>query len=589
MLSRPQTRCSSARTASSWRGSPAPLSATAPQPGMCMRPSLAFSSAPVWKGPQPRPRNSPPPAARSTTGLLAPSGGAFCLPLLSELGLDPTLLPRLHPPSAPAGPVSAAAAAALGLPRELAGLPVFHCGGDLAATARGAGAPRHLYLGTSGWIAATVPDTRAAAAGTPPAPGVFRVAAPDPGSLILAGSMVTAGGCVEWARRALLGGVPPAQLDAAAAAAPPGARGVLFLPYLSGERSPFVDFGARGAFLGLSQARFRCWWRGPVAGVSVQGRAPPAVLLQRAVWAGGAMLARLTGAAPVFGLVRPCPPAPRRTRTAPRSRGQCSKGSLSPTAPSPTPWRRPGPARAALRCVSLVLPDDRFLARCGGGRELTELSSAPSLFTTREPGGGARRRGAARARRRDAVGAVDADHRGRARDDAGGARGRRRGRRGPGVRGVGVVGPRGVGRAWRRAPAGAREAPHRALPADGSFLSRRRGPFHEAPAAMGGARVRHSPPFVLPEEPRPSSFRFSHGCSLILPARGACGLFYAQEFFTGGGGGGGEPGAAASGAGRVLRFNPDEARSALYDRVYSERWSKVYPALAAAGIQGGGA
>lgn len=137
----------------------------------------------------------------------------------------------------------------------MAGVPVFHCGGDLAATSRGAGADSHLYLGTSGWIARTVRSSLGGAAPAEAPPGVFRVAAPEPGAAIVAGSMVTAGGCVEWARRALLGGVSPSRMDEIAAEAPPGSRGVIFLPYLSGERSPFVDFEARGAFLGLSQAR----------------------------------------------------------------------------------------------------------------------------------------------------------------------------------------------------------------------------------------------------------------------------------------------------------------------------------------------
>lgn len=52
-------------------------------------------------------------------------------------------------------------------------------------------------------------------------------------------------------------------------------------------------------------------------------------------------------------------------------------------------------------------------------------------------------------------------------------------------------------------------------------------------------------------------------------------LLLAQAFFSGG-----------EEAGGLVRFEPDEARSALFDRVY-EQWRVVYPALAAAGVQGG--
>ena len=59
-----------------------------------------------------------------------------------------------------------------------------------------------------------------------------------------------AGGAREWAWKALAGG--DLDLDAAAAAVAPGADGLLFLPYLMGERSPWWNPLARGAFVGLA-------------------------------------------------------------------------------------------------------------------------------------------------------------------------------------------------------------------------------------------------------------------------------------------------------------------------------------------------
>ncbi len=64
------------------------------------------------------------------------------------------------------------------------------------------------------------------------------------------GVMLSAAGSFRWFRD--LVGAAYAELDAEAAAHPPGAGGVLFAPYLAGERTPHADPDARGAFVGLS-------------------------------------------------------------------------------------------------------------------------------------------------------------------------------------------------------------------------------------------------------------------------------------------------------------------------------------------------
>jgi xylulokinase len=225
-------------------------------------------------------------------------------------GLDPRLLPRLVDGAAPApvGVISREVLAALNLPRSLAGVPVFHGVGDLASTTVGAvglgagsggSSSTYMYLGTSGWIAACKPwsevlrhggggdggggdegadgsggeggkgreegvngggeggnggeEEGVNVGGAASADGVFRLLHPDANLAIVAASMVTAGGNAEWARRTLLPeGASLAQLNAAAAAAPPGSDGLLFLPHLNGERSPFTDPLARGGFVNLS-------------------------------------------------------------------------------------------------------------------------------------------------------------------------------------------------------------------------------------------------------------------------------------------------------------------------------------------------
>jgi len=159
----------------------------------------------------------------SASGVLAPGGAAYAAAALEHLGVDADLLPQLLRPDAPVGHVTACAGrlsyecveadddVAFAFPACLAGVPVFHGAGDVAATAAGAGGGTHLYLGTSGWAANEVADD-----GKAPPPGVFQLAAPAPGRVIRAAAATTTGGAIEWARAAFFGassgcvvGMPP--------------------------------------------------------------------------------------------------------------------------------------------------------------------------------------------------------------------------------------------------------------------------------------------------------------------------------------------------------------------------------------------
>jgi xylulokinase len=71
------------------------------------------------------------------------------------------------------------------------------------------------------------------------------------------GVMLSAAGSLQWARDTFAPGVPYDRLMAEAEAVPAGAGGVLFVPYLSGERTPHDDPDARGAFVGLSASHTR--------------------------------------------------------------------------------------------------------------------------------------------------------------------------------------------------------------------------------------------------------------------------------------------------------------------------------------------
>jgi xylulokinase len=84
-------------------------------------------------------------------------------------------------------------------------------------------------------------------------PGSFSTIAPLPGLFSVGGAMAATGRALDWFRVDILGGsISTEALLEEAGGTPPGADGLLFLPYLAGERSPLWDPTARGAFVGLS-------------------------------------------------------------------------------------------------------------------------------------------------------------------------------------------------------------------------------------------------------------------------------------------------------------------------------------------------
>ena len=146
------------------------------------------------------------------------------------------------------GVVTAIAAAATGL---RAGTPVVAGGGDQSANAVGVGAvtvgTMALSLGTSGVVFATTDRPLYEPHGR-----VHAFCHAVPGRWHLMSVMLSAGGSLRWFRDAIVPGVEFGDLVDAAAEVPAGSGGLLFLPYLSGERSPHPDPLARGAFVGLS-------------------------------------------------------------------------------------------------------------------------------------------------------------------------------------------------------------------------------------------------------------------------------------------------------------------------------------------------
>jgi xylulokinase len=168
--------------------------------------------------------------------------------VVDALGIDPTWLPPTFEGTAVTGSVSAEAAAVTGL-RE--GTPVVAGGGDQAANGVGVGAVTPgvvaISLGTSGVVFAAAdrpviePDGR-----------LHGFCHAVPGVWHAMGVMLSAAGSLRWFRDTLAPERGYAELDGLAAAAPVGAGGLVFLPYLTGERTPHPDPNARGAFVGLT-------------------------------------------------------------------------------------------------------------------------------------------------------------------------------------------------------------------------------------------------------------------------------------------------------------------------------------------------
>lgn len=214
------------------------------------------------------------PTNASTTGLVrAGSTDAYAEELLAEAGISSGLISKLPPicqGSAATASLSASAADALD-GAIAAGTRVCLGSGDLGTTTVGAlgvhtGAATYCYLGTSGWVA-TVRDAADA-----PQCDAFQVSHPLGGRLILAAPMTTAGGNVRWLCGLLFAGMDEtaalAAFEEEAATASAGCNGLLFLPYLRGERCPVSDPHAKACFIGMGPETTRgCMCRAVLEGV----------------------------------------------------------------------------------------------------------------------------------------------------------------------------------------------------------------------------------------------------------------------------------------------------------------------------------
>jgi xylulokinase len=130
------------------------------------------------------------------------------------------------------------------------GIPVAAGAGDQAAGALGVGVerpgPLSIQIGTSGVVFAALPGYQ-----PDPEARVHVFCHAVPGAWHAMGVMLSAAGSLAWLRDLAAPGLSFDELVAEAGRWPPGADGLLFLPYLTGERTPHADPDARASFAGL--------------------------------------------------------------------------------------------------------------------------------------------------------------------------------------------------------------------------------------------------------------------------------------------------------------------------------------------------
>ena len=170
--------------------------------------------------------------------LLDVANRAWSNEVLQALDIDPAWLPTVLEGPTPSGTTSD-------------GIPVAAGGGDQAAGAVGVGVDRpgpvSVALGTSGVVFAAL-DAFAA----DPEARVHAFCHAVPGAWHAMGVMLSAAGSLSWLRDAAAPDTSYDALLAMADAWPAGTENLIFLPYLAGERTPYADPDARGAFVGLS-------------------------------------------------------------------------------------------------------------------------------------------------------------------------------------------------------------------------------------------------------------------------------------------------------------------------------------------------
>ncbi len=189
----------------------------------------------------------------SGTALLDVVHRRWSFELMDLLGLDRAILPALHESTDVTGAISTEAARLTGLAK---GTPVIGGGGDQAASAVGNGIVEagvvSCTLGTSGVVFAHMEQPA-----YDPLGRVHTFCHAVPGAWHVMGVTQGAGLSLQWFRNQLAPGMDYDALMTEAATAPARSRGLFWLPYLMGERTPHLDPEARGGWIGLTARHTR--------------------------------------------------------------------------------------------------------------------------------------------------------------------------------------------------------------------------------------------------------------------------------------------------------------------------------------------
>jgi xylulokinase len=161
---------------------------------------------------------------------------------------DPSKLPPLIPTGSVLGPVSREVASELGV---RSGAPVVAGLPDLHAAILGSGAVEpyatHLVVSTTAWFSSRVPFKKT---------DIFHMIASVPGldndHRVVINNIETGGAALRWLKEQVYPEFSYDELTAMAADAPAGCEGVMFTPWLNGERSPVEDRNLRASFLNVS-------------------------------------------------------------------------------------------------------------------------------------------------------------------------------------------------------------------------------------------------------------------------------------------------------------------------------------------------
>jgi len=172
--------------------------------------------------------------------------------ILKKYGIDRAKLPEIRKATDLAGKLTPEAASEMGLKE---GIPVIVGAGDVASAAVGSGAVKegkiHAYVGTSGWLGCHLSERKK---------DLFHyigsICSANPDMYLCVAEQETAGACLDWLKDAMFKESQEADVyklfSEMAAKVKPGADGLIFTPWLFGERAPLDDPTVRGGFHNLS-------------------------------------------------------------------------------------------------------------------------------------------------------------------------------------------------------------------------------------------------------------------------------------------------------------------------------------------------